>query len=192
MMGEPFPASLDPTYVEDDRPKGFDELRQPQRLFLLVWPHYKVNVQALRMCGYKNKDNVLYRWRYLNPDFKRIMNEVQAGLIISPDYEWYLLRGATVEELMSRYDPDWKAINTAKPKKGFDWRNTPPGENAMSPKEALDSIKDMLSSKAYYYKRDWFSIISLATLSCIQHPKLSETLTQQDKRDGAMMVGEGI
>ncbi len=38
------------------------------------------------MCGYK-KDDVLYFWRCLNPDFKRIMNEVQAGLIISPDYE---------------------------------------------------------------------------------------------------------
>lgn len=35
--GNPFPASLDPTYVQDDRPKGFDELRQPLRLFLLYY-----------------------------------------------------------------------------------------------------------------------------------------------------------
>ncbi len=74
-------------------------MRQPLRLFLLVWPYYKVNVQALRICGYKNKDNALFRWRYLNPEFKRIMNEVQAGLVIPPDHEWYLLRGTTVEEL---------------------------------------------------------------------------------------------
>lgn len=87
LMGNPFPDSLDPAHAHDgDRPNGFDDLGQPLRLFLLVWPYYKVNVQAPRMYRYE-KDDVLFFWRYLNPDFKRIMNEVQAELIISPDYE---------------------------------------------------------------------------------------------------------